>query len=596
SWLGGNYRLGGQEETSGGSSVLESRAGNLYGVVDAGSQQVFVDTRGSCQAVAGRQAANLVGNYARLEASVEGDLLQRSVDCNLGEGCTGCFVTLEGEVGECLGACLDEGNATTGDDAFFNSSLGVADCVLNAVLAFLELNFGCGTGLDDCNAAGQLGQAFLQLLAVVVGIGVLDLGADLGNTARDLLGVAGTFNDGGLVLGNNNLAGGTEEFQASVLQLEANFFRDDLATGEDGDVGELCLAAVTEARSLDGYGLEGATDLVDDQGGQGLALDVFSDDQQRLVGLHDLLQDRDEFLHVGDLGVHDQDVRVFEDRFLALSVGDEVSGDVTLVEAHAFGEFELQAEGVGLLDRDDAFLAHLVQGFGDQAADFRVTGGDGSRVADLFLGFDFLGRGEQFFDDCLNSLLDTALEGQGVGAGGNVAQAFLHQCLGENRSGGGTVASDVIRLLGNFLDQLSTDLLVRIVQLDLLGDGNTIVGDRGGAPLLFEDDVASTRAEGDLDGVGEDVQASLEAAACLFIKCNDLGHNGGSPFGTVVKKEPVRWGARDGRSFACGLCMPRAPDLTPPRCFLILLAFREPSAPGVNRAAVSSRSVGVLNQ
>src|SRR5919107_786531 len=78
-----------------------------------------------------------------------------------------CFVAGQVQVGECLEASLDEGNATTGDDAFLNGSLRVADCVLNAVLAFLELNFGSGTGLDDCHAAGQLGQALLQLLAVV---------------------------------------------------------------------------------------------------------------------------------------------------------------------------------------------------------------------------------------------------------------------------------------------------------------------------------------------------------------------------------------------------------------------------------------------
>ena len=56
------------------------------------------------------------------------------------------------------------------------------------------------------------------------------------------------------------------------------------------------LAAVAEARGLDGDGLEGAADLVDDQGRQGLALDVLGDDQQRLAGLHDLLEQRQQVL------------------------------------------------------------------------------------------------------------------------------------------------------------------------------------------------------------------------------------------------------------------------------------------------------------
>jgi hypothetical protein len=215
--------------------------------------------------VACGQPTDLVNDNARLEACVEGDLLQRSVDGNADDVRTGRFVAGQVQVGECLETRLDQRNATTGDDAFFNSSLGVADSVLNAVLAFLELNFSCGTGLDDCNAAGQLGQALLQLLAVVVGVGVFDLGADLGNAAGDLVGVACTLDDGGLVLGDNNLACLAQELQAGGFELEANLFGDDLAARQNSNVGKLSLAAVAEARGLDGNGLEGAADLVDDQ-------------------------------------------------------------------------------------------------------------------------------------------------------------------------------------------------------------------------------------------------------------------------------------------------------------------------------------------
>jgi hypothetical protein len=79
------------------------------------------------------------------------------------------------------------------------------------VLALLELDLGGSAGLDDRNAAGQLGQALLQLLAVVVAVRVLDLGADLVDPARDLLGVAGAFDDGGLVLGDDDLAGAAQQ-------------------------------------------------------------------------------------------------------------------------------------------------------------------------------------------------------------------------------------------------------------------------------------------------------------------------------------------------------------------------------------------------
>ena len=60
----------------------------------------------------------------------------------------------------------------------------------------------------------------------------------------------------------------------------------------------------------------------------------------------------------------------------------------------------------------------------------------------------------------------------------------MNQGLSQNGSGGGTVTGDVVGLLSNFLDQLSTDLLERLFELDLLGDGDAVVGDGGGAPLL----------------------------------------------------------------------------------------------------------------
>ena len=111
-----------------------------------------------------------------------------------------------------------------------------------------------------------------------------------------------------------------------------------------------------------------------------------------------------------------------------------------------------------------------------------------------------------------------------VGAGGDVAQALADQRLGEHGRGRRAVTGDVVRLLGDLLDELGADLLVRVLELDLLGDGDTVVGDRGGAPLLLEDDVAALGAEGHLDGVGELVHAALEAAPGLLVERDDLGH------------------------------------------------------------------------
>ncbi len=280
--------------------------------------------------------------------------------------------------------------------------------------------------------------------------------------------------------------------------------------------------------SLDRDGLEGAADLVHDQGREGLAVDVLGDDQQRLAGLHDLLEHGQEVLDVGDLLVGDQDVGVVEDGLHPLGVGHEVRRDVALVEAHPLGELEVEPEGVGLLDGDDAFLADLVHRLGDGVADGGVaTGGDRRGGRDLLAGLDVLGHPEQLLGDGLDGLLDAALEGQRVGARGDVAQALADHGLGQDGGRRRAVTGDVVGLLGNFLDELGPDLLVRVLELDLLGDAHTIVGDGGRTPLLLQNDVAALGAQRDLDRVGEGVHTPLQPAAGLLVESNQLRHGCG---------------------------------------------------------------------
>ncbi|OEI67489.1 DNA polymerase II large subunit [Curtobacterium sp. ER1/6] len=484
------------------------------------------------------ELADLGGDDTRLETGVQRDLLERRVDGDADDVRTGRLVTLQVERVERDGR-LDEGDATTGDDALLDGGLRVADGVLDAVLALLELDLGRGTRLDDGHATGELRQALLELLAVVVGVGRLDLGADLTDAARDLLVVAGTLDDRGLVLGDDHLAGLAQQVEGRVLELEADLLGDDLATGQDRDVLQHGLAAVTEARGLDGDGLEDATDLVHDEGREGFAVDVLGDDEELLARLDHLVDDREQVLDVGDLRVDDEDVRVLEDRLLALRVRDEVLRQVALVEAHALGQLELGAEGVRLLDGDDALLADLVDRLGDELADGGVGGRDRRGGGDLVLGLDVLRVGEELVGDGGDGLLDAALERHGVRTGGDVAEALADERLGEHGRGGRPVTGDVVGLLGDLLDELRADLLVRVVELDLLGDGDTVVRDRGGAPLLLEDDVAAARAERHLHGVGQGVQAALEATTGLLVESNDLSHVSFSSLPDVVHGGPA---------------------------------------------------------
>ena len=201
---------------------------------------------------------------------------------------------------------------------------------------------------------------------------------------------------------------------------------------------------------------------------------------------------------------------VLEDDFLALGVGDEVRRQVALVELHALGELELGAEGVALLDRDDAVLADLVDRVGDDLADRRSRRPRSWRPRRcrpcrrlLGLALDRLDRGG-------DGLLDAALEAHRVRAGGDVAHALVHHRLGQHGRRGGAVTGDVVGLGGDFLHELGAHVLERIVELDLLRDRHAVVGDRRCAELLVEDDVAALRPERDLDRVGQLVHAGLQ--------------------------------------------------------------------------------------
>ena len=127
-------------------------------------------------------------------------------------------------------------------------------------------------------------------------------------------------------------------------------------------------------------------------------------------------------------------------------------------------------------------------------------------------------------DGGLDGLVDAPLERHRVGAGGHVAEAGLDEGLGQHGGGGGAVAGDVVGLGGDLLHQLGAHVLEGVVELDLAGDRHAVVGDGGRAQLLVEDDVAALGAERDLDGVGELVDARLEAAPGLLVVLDDLGH------------------------------------------------------------------------
>jgi hypothetical protein len=87
------------------------------------------------------------------------------------------------------------------------------------MLPLLHLGLGGSADLDHGDAAGQLRQPLLQLLAVEVGIRVLDLALELLDPGLDAVGVAGAVDDRGRVLVDDDLAGAAELRELRVLEL-----------------------------------------------------------------------------------------------------------------------------------------------------------------------------------------------------------------------------------------------------------------------------------------------------------------------------------------------------------------------------------------
>src|SRR5881296_3790720 len=244
--------------------------------------------------------------------------------------------------------------------------------VLDASLFLLQLCFGCRPHLDYRDAANQLGKTLLELFLVVIRGGLFDLHTELLNSAFDLAGLASARDDRRVVLVDGDLLGAAEVLELHILKLDAEVFGDGLAAGEGGDVFEHGLAAVAKARGFHRRALQRAAEFVHHQRGQGLAIDLFSDDQQRLAHLGRLFEQRQHVLHRADLLFVDQDVHVLEHAFHALWVGHKVGREVSAVKLHAFDYFEGRLHRLGFLDGDDTILPDFLHRFGDDAAHLLV--------------------------------------------------------------------------------------------------------------------------------------------------------------------------------------------------------------------------------
>src|SRR5712671_1224239 len=448
----GHHGFRGDQESRNRSCVLDRRANHLGRVDDALGDQVDIFAGLRVEAVGILiLLEDLADDHRAVFTGVDRDLargpgerLAHDLDAGL------LVVVLGAKSLEVLGGA-QQGDAAARHDAFFNRRTGRMHRVVNAILALLHLDFGRAADADHRDAARELGQTLLQFLTVVVRGGLLDLRLDLRHARFDVGLLAGAVDDRGVLLVDHHLLGAAEHGEVDVLELDAEVFRDRLAAGQDRDVLQHGLAAIAEARRLDGGDLQTAAQAVDDQRGQSLAFDVLGDDDQRLAGLHHGFEQRQQLVQRGELLLVDQDVSVFHLNAHLVGVGDEVGRDVAAVELHALDDVEFGFQRLGFFNRDDALVADLLHGVGEELADFRVAiGGDGADLGDFLVRGDLLGVLDEIRNHGFDSQVDTALQVHRVHAGGNRLGAFTDDRRGQHGRGGGAVAGSIRRLRGHF--------------------------------------------------------------------------------------------------------------------------------------------------
>src|SRR5690606_21837646 len=284
------------------------------------------------------------------------------------------------------------------------------------------------------------------------------------------------------------------------------------------------LAAIAEARRLHGRDLHNSADVVHDQRRERLALDILGDDQERPTGLRDRLEDRQKIADVRDLLVVNQDVRVIELGRLVLLVVDEVRREIAAVELHALDDLELVLETGALLDRDHAFLSDLAHRLRDDPADLLVgVGRDRADLTDRLVVLARLRELLELLDYRVGRLVDAPRQVHRGGAGRYRFQGFADDRRREDRRRRRAVARRIGRLRGHFLDHLDAHVLELVLELDLLRDGDTVLRDGRSTEALLEHDVTTLRAERDLYGVGEDIDAAQHSLTRIIGKPDFLG-------------------------------------------------------------------------
>ena len=251
----GDEGFGGEHQGRDRSRVGERGAYDLGRIEHAGLDQVFVLVAERVIAeVRVFRVEHLAQDNRALFAGIFGDHAQGFLDGALHDVDPDLLIAFEFQLIEC-GRATRQRHASARDNAFLDCRAGRVHGVFDTSFLLFHLGLGRRAHFDHRHAADQFRQPLLQLLAVVVAGGLFDLAANLFHAAFDLAMLAFAFDNGGVVLVDGYLLGLPEVAHLDVFELDAQVFGDGLAAGQNGDVLQHGLAAIAEARGLDGRDL-----------------------------------------------------------------------------------------------------------------------------------------------------------------------------------------------------------------------------------------------------------------------------------------------------------------------------------------------------
>ena len=136
-----------------------------------------------------------------------------------------------------------------------------------------------------------------------------------------------------------------------------------------------------------------------------------------------------------------------------------------------------------------------------------VVRGDGRDLRLLESAADRSGQRPERCHHRADAAVEPALQVDGAGAGGDVADAIGEDRLGEDRRGARAVPHGVAGALGGLAHHLRAEILDGILEVHLLGDGDAVIADERRAVLLLDEHGLGLGTQRDPHRIGQRVHA-----------------------------------------------------------------------------------------